>query len=435
MNTKESALERAVRFNRNLEWLEQVEKVIPSGCSTLAKAPERLFPGHTPVCCAEARHSRFTDIDGNEWLDCEMAMGTASWGHARHEIQLAVIHQLKKGTSYSIPAEIELQCAELILKRFEGRYASLRFTKSGADAVSGAVRLARAGSGKSKVIATAYHGWHDWSAYGYYGRETKGRGIPVDIERTTIWVDKPSPERIEPLIASSAEDIACIVLCPNEWKRDALERVVSLCRSQDIIVIFDEVTSGIRMGKQATAGEYGIWPDLLCISKGMANGLPLGAVLGPEHLMSLSGQVKFSNAHSSETTALAAAIACEKLMENAKTWPSWREPAARIMDRIESELVLLGLTDQLALKGTYASFYIQSISEDNFQADPFREFMVKKMAHFGIFTKGYFLFSDMHTREEMLWVEEALLQTLSDWKEVQRQQYLSRVTITKKIKA
>ena len=66
--------------------------------------------------------------------------------------------------------------------------------------------------------------------------------------------------------------------------------------------------------------------------------------------MSLSGQVRFSNAHSSETTALAAAIACERLMKNAKVWPTWRDPATRIMDRLESELVLLGLTDQLEVK-------------------------------------------------------------------------------------
>ncbi|MCP1134073.1 aminotransferase class III-fold pyridoxal phosphate-dependent enzyme [Paenibacillus polysaccharolyticus] len=423
MSDEKSTLDRAARFTQNLEWLEKVEKVIPSGCSTLAKAPERLFPGHTPVCCAEAYHSRFTDIDGNEWLDCEMAMGTVPWGHARREIQLTVIHQLKKGTGFSLPADIELECAELILERFEGRYPSLRFTKSGADAVSGAVRLARAGSGKSKVIATAYHGWHDWSAYGYYGSQTKERGIPVDIERSTIWVNKPSYTNIREH-TSSMDDIACIVLCPNEWNKEELEKVVNLCRSLDIIIIFDEVTSGIRMGKQATAGEYDIWPDLLCISKGMANGLPLAAVMGPEHLMSLAGQVRFSNAHSSETTALAAAIACERLIKNAKVWPTWREPVTRIMKRLESELVLLGLTEQLVLKGTYASFYIQSLDEQNFQTDPFREFMVKKMAHYGIFTKGYFIFSDTHTREELIWVEDALLQILSDWKEMQKLEHL-----------
>ncbi|WKL01671.1 hypothetical protein Q0F98_35105 [Paenibacillus amylolyticus] len=137
----------------------------------------------------------------------------------------------------------------MILERFEGRYPSLRFTKSGADAVSGAVRLARAASGKSKVIATAYHGWHDWSAYGYYGGQTKERGIPVDIERSTIWINKPTTERIEAQITSSPEDIACIVLCPNEWKKDALEQVVNLCRSLDIIIIFDEVTSRYSNGQ------------------------------------------------------------------------------------------------------------------------------------------------------------------------------------------
>ncbi|MZQ82131.1 aminotransferase class III-fold pyridoxal phosphate-dependent enzyme [Paenibacillus sp. 5J-6] len=409
------SIEEQASFTQNLAWWEHVQDIIPNGCSTLAKTPERLFPGHMPVCCAEALNARFIDIDGNQWLDCEMAMGTAVWGHARKEIQSAAIQQLSKGTSFSIPSDIELTCGELILERFEGKYSALRFCKSGADAVSGAVRLARAYSHKPIVIATAYHGWHDWSAYGYYGQQADALGIPPEIEKSTVWIGEPTVDRITEVVHQHADKAACIVLCPNEWERDTLFEVVNVCRSNGILVIFDEVTSGIRMGKKATAGEFDIWPDLLCISKGMANGFPLGAVLGNEDLMNLCGQVKFSNAHSSETIALAAAIACEQLMKSAPVWPSWRGATEEVMSELQDELVALNLTGVLALKGTYASFCIRSTAERDFYRDPFREFMVKELASHGIFSKGFFIFSDSHTRIEIMWVKETLKQILRAW--------------------
>jgi glutamate-1-semialdehyde 2,1-aminomutase len=157
---------RENRFNESLRWLDEVTRIIPAGCSTLAKTPWRVLPGTTAICCVEARGARFTDLDGNSWLDCEMAMGTAVWGHARAEVEAAVIHQLRRGVSYSLPAPLELELAELLLARFD-RFESVRFCKSGADAVTGAVRIARACTGRAIVIATGYHGWMDWSACGY----------------------------------------------------------------------------------------------------------------------------------------------------------------------------------------------------------------------------------------------------------------------------
>ncbi|WP_339320137.1 aminotransferase class III-fold pyridoxal phosphate-dependent enzyme [Paenibacillus sp. FSL R10-2734] len=400
-------------FTKSLDWLEQASTIIPGGCSTLAKTPERLFPGFTALCCAEANGANFTDIDGNEWLDCEMAMGTVPWGHARVEVTDAIIQQLTKGTSFSTAADLELEAAKLILKRFDERYKMLKFAKGGADVVSAAIRVSRAYSGKSKVIATGYHGWHDWSAYGYYGENTEALGLPPFIRDTTYFMNGDAFETLK-LIKRDADDIACIVLCPNEWKKEELSVVVDSCKQRNITVIFDEVTSGIRMGKQATAGEYDIWPDILCLSKGMANGLPLAVIMGGERWMKLLTDVRFSAAHASETIALAALIACEQLIQQAPVWPSWRARTTRLIHDLKEMIELLEIQD-LELQGTYASFCIRKHACDQFYNDPFREFLVKRLAKDGIFSKGFFVFSDSHTDADYDRIQQSIQSALQVW--------------------
>jgi glutamate-1-semialdehyde 2,1-aminomutase len=407
---------RHAKFQKSLEWLKEASAVIPGATSTMAKTPYRLFPGHMAICCAEAKGSRFIDVDGNEWLDCEMAMGTTPWGHARPEVNEAIIRQLGKGTSFSTAGELELTAAKLILRRFGGRYEAIRFAKNGADAVSGAIRIARAFTGREKVMATAYHGWHDWSAYGYYGLDIEGLGLTASIAETTIWAGHDTAAGLAAQLAADASDIACIVLCPNEWEPEPLREVVQQARRCGILVIFDEVTSGIRMGKQSTAGELDLWPDLLCISKGMANGLPLSALLGTRELLELSTQVKFSSAHATETIALAAAIACERLMEQAPVWPSWRGRTEQMMERLQACLLEHGLEDVLELKGTYASFCIRRRDAEDFYKDTFRERLVKSLAAEGIFTKGFFVFSDCHSEEELSRIEQSILSVIQSWR-------------------
>ncbi|MFD9498140.1 aminotransferase class III-fold pyridoxal phosphate-dependent enzyme [Streptomyces sp. NPDC060035] len=403
-----------VEFPLSLCWLETATRTIPAACSTLAKSPTRVLPGTTAICCTEAAGAYFKDLDGNTWLDCEMAMGTAPWGHARREVEEAVIAQLRRGVSYSLPAPLEAEVASRLLQRFE-RYDSLRFCKSGADAVTGAVRIARAATGRQIVVATSYHGWHDWSAYGHYGQNPAPLGIVETVTQTTRWVAGADPAALEQVLAETAGRCAAVVLCPNTWAAADLRRVVDAYRGAGAVVVFDEVTSGIRMGRRATAGEYGIWPDLLCISKGMANGLPLAAVLGPAVLMGRATQVKFSNAHSSECLALAAALACEDLMDLAPEWPTWRVRTTLMIDRLNAEITRLGISDELIVEGTHASFALRSRTADDFWSDPFREHLIRVLAAERIFSKGYLVFSDAHGVEEFEKVEAALMDAVRSW--------------------
>jgi glutamate-1-semialdehyde 2,1-aminomutase len=379
----------------SLRWLAEVEKVIPAGCSTLAKTPHRLLPGRGAIAAVHAKDAEFTDLDGRTWLDCEMAMGTATWGHARPEVEEAVVEQLRCGTSFSVASPLELVLAQRLLARF-GVYTAVKFAKSGADVVSGAVRIARATTGRDRVVATGYHGWHDWAVPSHYSASPAELGVPRAVSALTPTCPPNDPQQLLDLLRGHAGSVAAVVLCPNQWPADDLTTVVEEARSQGVLVVFDEVTSGMRTGRRATCGEVDVWPDLLCISKGLANGLPLAALLGDRRLVMRGEDVRMSNAHSSEALAFAAAVACEDLLD-APVWPSWRARTTTMMAGIRSRIAELGLAERIEIRGDYSSFSLGTAGSGDFWTDPFRTHVLATLAERQIFTKGYFVFSDRHT--------------------------------------
>ncbi|QGV76999.1 aminotransferase class III-fold pyridoxal phosphate-dependent enzyme [Streptomyces ficellus] len=398
----------------SLTWFDRTRAVIPAGCSTLAKTPHRLLPGRGAIVAVRAKDAGFTDLDGRTWLDCEMAMGTATWGHARPEVAEAVGAVLERGTAFSVADPLEGELADRLLARF-GVYQAVKFAKSGADVVSGAVRIARAATGRDLVVATEYHGWHDWAAPSYYSAGPAALGVPQAVAELTLTIPPDDPGRLVALLREHPGNIAAVVLCPNRWTSGHLRAVLDEARTAGTVVIFDEVTSGIRMGRRATCGELGIWPDLLCVSKGMANGLPLAALLGDRRLVMRAGDVRMSNAHSSESLALAAALACEDLMDAAPVWPSWRARTTAMMDTLRARVSALGLHDRIEVRGDHSSFSLGTAGAGDFWTDPFRAHLLSVLADRRIFTKGYFVFSDRHTPAQLDEVERAIDAALTSY--------------------
>ena len=405
------------KFNNSNLWWEKASKIIPGGCSTIAKSPLRLYANSTPFCCSEANGAFFKDIDGNEWLDCEMSMGSIIWGHSREEINNEIIKQLKKGTSYSIPSNIELELAELIIKRFN-YYNSIRFCKSGADAVSAAVRIARVVTSKEKVVYGTYHGWHDWSSYGYYNNEVEILGIPKNLDQICVWLEKESlNEDLKNLLEKKAGEIACLVISPSNWLQKDLSELKISCRNKNIVLIFDEVTSGMRWGLKGATGVHGVWPDILCISKGLANGMALGAILADKCLLNVCLSIKMSNAHSTECISMAAAFASEKLLENMKVWPTWKSRGQQTVDLIREKIIEKKMDSILTVTGNYASFRIHTPGK-TIHTDKFREFFVKFLANADIFSMGYILLSDKHTNANIEMIQNEILAAIKNWAEM-----------------
>lgn len=384
-------------FAKNIEWYKKCNHVIPAACSTLAKTPSRLIENVSPFCCSYANGSSFVDIDGNRWIDCEMAMGTVVWGYNPPFLREALTRQIEKGISFSIAGDNEYQYAEILLKKFPC-YNAVKFFKNGADSVYAAVRASRFLSKKNGVLSCEYHGWLDWSCFHYYGKEPQAYGIPNSITHTSLHCEIDSAAIIKQIISAN-KDLACIVLCPSSFTKEDLETIIKECRHYHIFVIFDEVTSGVRYGYKGVSGEYGLYPDYLCISKGLTNGLPLAICMGKDENILIMEEIKISNAHSSENLSIAAAVACEKEMASKPVWPIWKIQGKTVMDHIRLQIEKQDLSQKLFLKGYPGNFHVYS--QKDFYTDPFRDCLIRMLSTEGIFSKGYILFSTAHTSDEI----------------------------------
>lgn len=384
-------------LEKSIEWYKKCNKVIPSACSTLAKTPSRLIEKVSPFCCSSANGSSFIDIDGNKWLDCEMAMGTVVWGYNPPFLAEVLSKQIEKGISFSIAGDNEYQYAERLLKKFPC-YDSVKFFKNGSDSVYAAVRSSRFLSRKNGVLSCEYHGWLDWSCFHYYGKEPQAYGIPNSIMHTSLHC-KADRESVIGQINSANEKLACVVLCPSSFSKEDLEVIISKCHYYHTFVIFDEVTSGVRYGYKGVSGAYGLYPDYLCLSKGLTNGLPLAVCMGKSENILIMEELKISNAHSSENLSIAAAIACEEEMSSRPLWPIWKTQGETIMNNILLQIEKWDLSQKLFLKGYPGNFHVYS--QNDFYSDPFRECLIRMLSAEGIFSKGFILFSAAHTTKEI----------------------------------
>lgn len=286
-------------------------KLIPAGTQTLAKGAGQYINGVAPKYIVRGKGARVWDADGNEFLDYNMGIGPVSLGYAFHEVDEAITAQLQDGITFSMMHPLELELAELIHEVIP-QAESIRYSKTGADVVSAAVRLARAYTGKKKVLCCGYHGWHDW----YISVTDRNLGIP---EETRDLVFTFAYNDIEGLLDSVDDDIACIVLEPMVFefpKYDFLTRLRELCTVKGIVLIFDEMWTGFRFALGGAQEYFGVTADLACFSKAVANGMPLAILTGRKDIMSLLNKdVFFFTTFGGETLSLAAAVATIRFMK------------------------------------------------------------------------------------------------------------------------
>ena len=143
------------------QWFARAQDLIPSATQTMAKSPTQFVDGVSPKYLQRGKGSHVWDVDGNEYIDLVMGIGTLSLGYCDETVDMAIGTQLERGINFSLMHPLEVEVAELIGQLVPGA-EMVRFSKTGADVTSAAVRLARAFTGRSKVLCCGYHGWHDW---------------------------------------------------------------------------------------------------------------------------------------------------------------------------------------------------------------------------------------------------------------------------------
>ncbi len=307
-----------VKFNENYPDIKESEKLInradgliPAFSQTLAKGPTQWVKGVAPNYLVKGKGSRVWDADGNEYIDYNMGIGPIILGYCNDKVDNAIKEQLENGITFSMMHPLEVILSEKINSVIPNA-ENVRFSKTGAEVTSAAVRLARAYTKRDKVLCCGYHGWHDW----YISVTDRNSGIPAisrDLTYTFNYND------LDSLRDALDNDVACVILEPMIFempKPGFLEGVQELCKANGSLLIFDEMWTGFRMALGGAQQYFGITPDLAVYSKAVANGMPISVITGKEKYMNLfDKEVFFFSTFGGEALSMAAALQTISIIE------------------------------------------------------------------------------------------------------------------------
>ncbi len=295
---------------------------IPGGTQLLSKRPEMFAPGQWPRYYSRARGVRTWDLDGNEYLDMSSTgIGACVLGFADQDVDDAARRAIDAGSMATLNCPEELELADLLCELHP--WADMvRYTRAGGEALAVAVRIARTVTRRSLVVFCGYHGWHDWylaanlargdALDGHWLPGLDPAGVPRELAGTALPFGYNNLGELEDLLARHRDRVAAVVMEPARGGDPApgfLAGVRELARDAGAVLIFDEVTSGLRLVTGGVHLHYGVTPDVAVFAKALGNGYPIGAVIGVGRVMTAAQQAFVSSTSWTERIGPAAALA------------------------------------------------------------------------------------------------------------------------------
>jgi len=281
-------------------------EVIPDGVMTLSKMPSKHVAGIYPTYLDRGEGAYVYDCNGRKYIDYPCALGAILLGYKNKTVNQAIRSQLAKGTIFSLPHKLETELAEKIVELIPSA-EMVRFLKTGSEATSAAVKIARAYTGRNVVFCCGYHGWHDW--YNYTTSKNKGA-----IYQPVYQFDYNSFNDLD-----MSDEVAAVIIEPyilEQPKDNFLQRLRRLCDDNGTLLIFDEVVTGFRTRGYSAQAFFDVMPDLTCLGKPMANGMPISCVCGKREIMKeLEGDCFVSSTFGGELLSIAAALATIEVLE------------------------------------------------------------------------------------------------------------------------
>lgn len=355
-------MNRLDRYKNSNEMLARAEKTIPLGSQTFSKSRIQYPAPYAPLFLERGKGGRVWDPDGNEYVDLICGLLPVSLGYCDPDVDAAITAQLKKGISFSLATELEADVAERLVEIIPCA-EKVRFGKNGTDATSAAVRLARAFTGRDHVIACGYHGWQDW----YIGSTTRSKGVPEAVRKLTTKISFNDLKAAQDCVAALKGKVAALIVEPVSGAEPAkgyLEGLRELTREQGIVLVFDEIITGFRAHIGGAQALYDVTPDLAAFGKGMANGMPLSAVVGRADIMDQMSEIFYSGTFGGEALSLAAAKATiDKMKRESVVRKLWDTGAAltagieKIIKKhaLESVMAFTGIPSWMVLSFSDAS--------------------------------------------------------------------------------
>lgn len=308
----------------------KAKQIVAGGNMLLSKRPEMFLPEQWPSYFSKSKGCEVWDLDGKKYIDTLMMPGTNSLGYNYEEIDEAVKETINNGNMSTLNAPEEVELTERLVELHP--WADMaRFARSGGEANSVAIRLARAASGKDNVAFCGYHGWHDWylasnlsDSKGLDGHLLPGlnpHGVPKNLKDSVHPFEYNNFDKLEEIVKTKNIGVIKMEVYRNkEPENNFLHHVRKLANEHNIVLVFDECTSGFRKNFGGLHKLYDVEPDVAMFGKALGNGYAVTAVLGKREVMQAAEKSFISSTFWTERIGSSAALATLKAMDKEKSW-------------------------------------------------------------------------------------------------------------------
>ncbi len=381
-----------LNITRSLELFNEAKQFVPGGVLG-ARKPSDFIEGEYPIFLEFGKGAHLIDVDGNEFIDFLCGYGPIILGYREEEVDDAVIRQItEKGLCFTLTQPYQNQLAKKLTELVPCSEMSI-FLKTGSDATTGSIRIARAYTNRIKVMRCGYHGWHDWSV------EMKG-GIPSKLYEDVYEFRYNNLNQLEELLAKHGSETAAIIMTPfghpNHQKMEEplpgfLEGVRALADRYGAVLVYDEIRTNFRLSMGGAQKLYGVTPDLSVLGKGMANGYAISAVTGKKQvMMAVASKLFISSTFFPNSDGYIAALKTLEILERDKVLDNIWEKGARFLKRVRALIEKYDATGA-ELTGVAPMFYI------TFKKDEGDTYRARRDAFYTqLIRKGIFLHPHHH---------------------------------------
>lgn len=383
--------QKHMKIENSLKIQKRFREVIPGGCHTYAKGDDQ-YPQGMPVYIARGKGSHVWDIDGNEYIEYGMGLRTVTLGHAFEPVVDAAHQQMLLGNNYIRPAKIELDCAEQFLSIIDGA-DMVKFCKDGSDATTGAVKLARAYTGRDMVAICGdqpFFSVDDW----FIGSTSMSAGIPASTRELTVKFHYNDIESVKELFGRYPGKIACVILEAEKYdppEDNFLHELQRIAHENGAVFILDEMITGFRWHLGGAQKKYGIVPDLSAFGKALGNGFAISALAGKRDIMELGGLdhtkervFLMSTTHGAENHALAAALATMKFYKENPVIETLYEQGRKLAEGVNRASGELGLREHVSIIGPDCCSVYTTRDQDKKPSQPFRTLFLQETMKRGL---------------------------------------------------
>ncbi len=333
-----------LNLTKSLKLFDEAKRLSPGGVLGIRR-PYNFIEGEYPIFIETGYGGHIVDVDGNDYIDMLCSYGPIILGHKETEIDDAVVERIKKGFCFSLVQPVQNELEQKLCNIVPSAEMAI-LVKTGSDATTCAVRIARGYTGRDKILRCGYHGWGDWCV------EVKG-GVPDHVSADTLEFHYNNLEEVEGLLKANKDQVACIIVTPvghplalpvQAPKPGYLEGMRKLADEHNVVLIFDEIRTGFRVSLGGAQERYGVTPDISCIGKAMANGYPIGAIVGKREFMKMvEKEVFISSTFFPNSTEMVAALKTIEILEREKVCDSIWERGTDFLKQLEAVVTKSGL--------------------------------------------------------------------------------------------